>query len=110
MSRPAADFLIEHATAVATCGGPAPRHGARQGEIGVVRNAVVAGSSGQIVYVGPEVELHAAIDLQPGARRVDATGCVVIPGFVDPHTHIVFAGDRRGELQRRLAGATGFGA
>jgi imidazolonepropionase len=104
--RSTVDFLIEHATAVATCAGPAPRHGARQGEIGILRNAVVAGSNGQIVYVGAAATLRDAADVQPGATRVDATGCVVTPGFVDPHTHIVFAGDRRGELQRRLAGAS----
>ena len=40
------------------------------------------------------------------ATRIDARGCTVVPGFVDPHTHVVYAGDRREELQRRLAGAT----
>ena len=37
---------------------------------------------------------------------LDATGGAVVPGFVDPHTHVVFAGDRRDELRRRLAGAS----
>jgi imidazolonepropionase len=106
VSRPAADIVIEHATAIATCAGPAPRRGAGQGDIGVLENATIAARDGQIVYVGSEAQLHTAIDLQQGATRIDATGCVVTPGFVDPHTHIVFAGDRRGELQRRLAGAT----
>ena len=106
MSRPAADVLIEHATAIATCAGPAPRRGSGQGDIGILENAAIAGRDGQIVYVGSAAELHTAIDLQQGATRIDATGCVVTPGFVDPHTHIVFAGNRRGELQRRLAGAT----
>ena len=105
MSRPAADFLIEHATAVASCAGPAPRAGARQNEIGLLQGAAIAAKNGRIVYVGPPAALHEAVDLQPAARRIDASGCVVVPGFVDPHTHIVFAGDRRGELQRRLAGA-----
>jgi imidazolonepropionase len=98
-----ADFLIEHASAIATCAGPAPRRGRDQGAIGLSRDAVIASSGGTIVYVGQDVD---SIELEPGAVRVDASGCVVVPGFVDPHTHIVYAGDRRHELQRRLAGAT----
>jgi imidazolonepropionase len=50
--------------------------------------------------------LHASVQIRTNATRVDATGCTVVPGFVDPHTHVVFAGDRRHELQRRLAGAS----
>ena len=42
----------------------------------------------------------------PTAIVVDASGSTVLPGFVDPHTHLVYGGDRRDELQRRLAGAT----
>lgn len=106
MSRPVADCLIEHATAVATCAGPAPRAGTSQREIGLLYGAAIAAQNGRIVYVGPSAALHEAIDLHPAARRIDASGCVAVPGFVDAHTHIVFAGDRRGELQRRLAGAT----
>jgi imidazolonepropionase len=106
VSRPAADFLIEHAAAVATCAGHAPRAGARQREIGLLPGAAIAAGNGRIVYVGPSAALHEAVDLQPSARRIDASGCVVVPGFVDPHTHIVFAGDRRGELQRRMAGTS----
>ena len=37
---------------------------------------------------------------------MDAAGCTVVPGFVDAHTHLVYAGDRRDELRQRLAGAT----
>ena len=100
---PKANFLIEHASAVATCAGTAPRRGRGQREIGLIRDAVIASSGGTIVYVGQDAD---SIELEPGAVRVDASGCVVVPGFVDPHTHIVYAGDRRHELQRRLAGAT----
>ena len=98
-----ADFLIEHASAVATCAGSTPRRGGAQADIGLVRNAVIASRDGVIVYVGNNAD---SVELASNAVRIDASGCVVVPGFVDPHTHIVYAGDRRHELQRRLAGAT----
>jgi len=101
-----ADFLIEHAALIATCAGPAPRAGSAQREITPLENGVIAARDGVIVYIGPADRLHTHVDVQPTATRVDASGCTVIPGFVDPHTHVVFAGDRRHELQRRLAGAS----
>jgi imidazolonepropionase len=101
-----ADFLIEHAALIATCAGPAPRAGSAQREITPLENCVIAANDGVIVYIGPGDRLHAHVDVRPTATRVDATGCAVIPGFVDSHTHVVFAGDRRHELQRRLAGAS----
>jgi len=101
-----ADFLIERADLVATCAGPAPRRGPAQREITALRDAAVAAHNGRIVFVGPQGALAQAVDLQADAVRIDARGCVVVPGFVDPHTHVVYAGDRRDELQRRLAGAT----
>jgi imidazolonepropionase len=101
-----ADFLIEHATTIATCAGVAPRHGIAQREISAITNAVIAAHQGNIVYAGPAAQLTDHVHMLPGATRVDARGCSVVPGFVDPHTHIVFAGDRHKELQRRLAGAS----
>jgi imidazolonepropionase len=101
-----ADLLIEHADLVATCAGSAARRGAAQREIGAIADASVAGHHGRIVHVGPAATARSAITLTPGARVIDARGCTVVPGFVDPHTHLVFAGDRRDELRLRLAGAT----
>jgi len=101
-----ADFLIEHATLVATCAGPAPRRGVAQRDISPLADAVVAAAKGVIVYVGPRDALASHVEVQPAATRIDAAGCTVVPGFVDPHTHVCFAGDRRHELRRRLAGAT----
>ena len=101
-----ADLLIEHADLIATCAGPAPRRGPAQREITPLRDSVVAAREGIITYVGPRAGLADRIELVRGGTRIDARGCTLLPGFVDPHTHVVFAGDRRGELQRRLAGAT----
>ena len=104
--RIAADFVIEHATLVATCAGPAPRRGAAQRDISAIRDASVAAHQGVIVYVGPASDAEQQLELHDEAVRLDARGSTVVPGFVDPHTHLVFAGDRQDELHRRLAGAT----
>ena len=101
-----ADFLIRNASEVLTCAGPAPRTGTHMADAGSRRQAVVAAHGGVIVFVGDEREWHARGSLATDARIVDARGGAVVPGFVDPHTHVVFAGDRRDELRRRLAGAT----
>lgn len=101
-----ADLLITHADLIATCAGPGPRRGSAQREISPLTNASIAGFDGRIVFVGPADEAAAAVTLADGAQVIDAKGCSIVPGFVDPHTHLVFAGDRRDELQRRLAGAT----
>jgi imidazolonepropionase len=101
-----ADVLIANADLVATCAGPGPRAGAAQNDISPVEGGSVAGANGRIVFVGPAAACERAVTLAPGARVIDAAGCTVVPGFVDPHTHLVFGGDRREELRRRLGGAT----
>jgi imidazolonepropionase len=102
----AADFVIEHASLVATCAGPAPRCGTAQRDITPLSDASIAAHQGVIVYVGPAADADRQLDLHDEAVRLDARGCTVVPGFVDPHTHLVFAGDRQDELHRRLAGAS----
>jgi imidazolonepropionase len=104
--RVAADFVIEHASLVATCAGPAPRRGTAQREITPIRNASIAAHQGVIVFVGSASDAERQLDLHDGAIRIDARGCTIVPGFVDPHTHLLFAGDRQDELRRRLAGTT----
>jgi len=101
-----ADFLIQNASEVLTCAGPAPRVGDRQRDASPVPNAVVAARSGEIVFVGDAGEWRRDGSLADGALTIDAGGGAVVPGFVDPHTHAIFAGDRRGQLRRRLGGAT----
>jgi imidazolonepropionase len=101
-----ADFLIDNADLVATCAGPGPRRGSAQRDISPLTTASIAGFEGRIVFIGSAADAAAAVTLTPQAQVVDAHGCTVVPGFVDPHTHLIFAGDRRDELRRRLAGAS----
>ena len=101
-----ADVVIRRAGQVLTCAGPAPRCGSSQREAGALSDATVAASHGCIVFVGPAPEWDRIGRTTTDALIIDAAGHAVVPGFVDPHTHIVYAGDRREELRRRLAGAT----
>jgi imidazolonepropionase len=69
-----------------------------------VSDGALACADGRVVFAGPTSELEHSIHLPPDAQIVDASAFSIVPGFVDAHTHAVFAGDRRQELQRRLAG------
>lgn len=101
-----ADILIHNADLLATCAGPAPRVGPAQNNISAIANGSVAGLDGRIVFVGDAGECDRTVSLTPNAQVIDASGCTVTPGFIDPHTHLIFGGDRREELRRRLGGAT----
>ena len=101
-----ADFLIRNTSEVLTCAGPAPRIGSRQADAVSISKGVIAAHRGIIVFVGADADWRRDGTLTDEAVVVDAEGGAVVPGFVDPHTHVVFAGDRRDELRRRLGGAT----
>jgi len=73
------------------------------GELGIVEHGAVAIKDGLIALVGPTAEVRRQV---VAAKEMDASGKVVMPGFVDPHTHLVFAGDRAGEFEQRVKGAT----
>lgn len=89
-----------------TCAGPAPRSGASQGAVDIVADGALAAREGRIVFAGASSELVRRVAPLPGATIADLHGHSIVPGFVDAHTHAVFAGDRRDELRRRLAGAS----
>lgn len=105
---PEADLLVEHAAQLLTLATAraGPRTGAALAELGLIADGAVAARDGQIIAVGPTGRVRAEIELSSPAQVVDARGCVVLPGFVDPHTHLVFAGSRADEFEMRLRGAT----
>ncbi|MFN2173378.1 MAG: imidazolonepropionase [Candidatus Promineifilaceae bacterium] len=102
------DLLILNAAQVVTCAGNGPKRGAAMQNLnlipsGLMENGAVAIDGGVITAVGSSAELQARF--QPAAI-IDAAGKAVCPGFVDPHTHTVFAGDRAHEFELRIKGAT----
>jgi imidazolonepropionase len=71
-----------------------------EGLLGALRHAALIVDNGRVAWVGEQRALPEAA----GDQRLDARGACVLPGFVDAHTHLVFAGDRAGEFAARLAG------
>ena len=72
--------------------------------LGIVEKGAIAVADGRIVFAGPESDLPAAI--ARSAEFVDCEGRWITPGLIDCHTHLVHAGNRAGEFEMRLAGAT----
>ena len=95
------DLLVHGTSEVATALGTSPRGGASLGQLAVYSQAAVAIDAGRILEVGAEAELRARYAPK---ECLDAAGGCVVPGFVDSHTHPVFAGTRENEFEARLAG------
>ena len=93
-------MLIHSATQLLTLAG-GPQRGAALGELGIIEDGAVLIRDDSIVAAGPTPILRAEYPDEPG---LDASGCVVMPGFVDPHTHLIWAGDRAGEFELKMAG------
>lgn len=80
-----------------------PQRGHKLGDLGIRRDAAVAVHDGKITAIGDSNELRASTDAK---LNLDAEGKLVTPGLVDPHTHLIWAGDRAAEFEQRIAGAT----
>ena len=99
-----ADLLIYNAAQLVTCASAGgPKRGATLSDVGLIPGGAVAISGGKIVDVGASDDLRAS---WTGEQAIDASGKVVCPGFVDAHTHLVYAGDRVDEFEKRIRGAT----
>jgi imidazolonepropionase len=98
--------VLRHCRQLLTCGGPAPRRVPAQRDLHAVAGGAVAWDDGRILFAGPDRDLPVDFTTASGAAPIDGSAWSVVPGFVDAHTHAIFAGDRRDELRRRLAGAT----
>jgi imidazolonepropionase len=95
-------MLIHSASQLITLRG-GPQRGATLGNLGLLTDGAVLLRDGLIEATGSSAELLAKY---PNEERLDASGRAVLPGFVDPHTHLVFASDRAAEFEMRLQGKT----
>ena len=98
------DILVKDISELHTFKGPKrPRKGEEMKDTGKIEKGALAVKDGEIIEVGDSQELDSRYEAD---RVVKASGKTVIPGFVDPHTHLVFAGSREDELQMKIEGKT----
>ena len=100
-----ADLIVKDAGELLTCARTEAASGARS-TLGVIRKGAVAAREGRIVWVGPTASLQEEVRLMRGGQEVDADGRVVMPGLVECHAHLAYAGDRSDEFQLRVAGTS----
>jgi imidazolonepropionase len=92
------DLLIKNAEELITLHGPDhPRKKQEMNELGIIKNGMIAIENQKIVDIGSDLNYKAK-------KVIDATGNIVVPGFVDPHTHLIFGGSREFELDWKLHG------
>jgi imidazolonepropionase len=108
-------LALLHASQLVTLAGPKrPRAGGELSELGIIRDGGILVRDGKIDRIGPSSEIERdlnALSIQvSGAARdaqvVDLGGRVVLPGFIDAHTHLVFGGNRLDDFERRVRGET----
>jgi imidazolonepropionase len=98
--------VIDRLDQLYTVAGPAPRAGERQGDIAPISDAAIAWEGTRVVAAGVRADVWKAVEGRRDLLVLDGRGKSMVPGFVDGHTHALYAGDRREELRQRLAGAT----
>ncbi len=94
------DLLIKNAQELLTL---SPSFEEESG-LGIIRNGAIAIKGEKIIWVGKTGELPKEFGLNPEGQEMDATGKVVIPGLIDSHTHLIFAGSRENEFEQRIQG------
>ena len=98
-----ADLIVHNIGQLITCAsGGKPKRGAEMLDVDIIEEAVLAVIDGKIAAFGPTADIMASFESD---QAIDVEGRVVCPGFVDPHTHIVFAGDRLNEFELKIKGA-----
>ncbi len=100
------DLLIRDITTLATVAGgsPGPISSPTREDLGLIEGGALAAADGKIVAVGRAGEVLEQVEITPDTEVFDGRGKLLLPGFVDPHTHFLFAGSRENEYALRVEG------
>jgi len=98
-------LLIRGASQVVTAAGRAPRRGRALAQLAILKDGAILVRDGKIAAVGPAAKVEKRKDARQ-AELLDVDGRVVLPGFVDPHTHLVHAASRAEEYELKIRGAS----
>lgn len=101
-----ADLVVTNCNQLITCKGPIPKRKKALQDIGCITDATIASLNGTIIFIGTEKEYHNEVSLNKNGVQIDGKGKIGLPGFVDSHTHLPFAGSREDEFLLRLKGFT----
>jgi imidazolonepropionase len=101
-----ADLAVLNCNQLMTCQGPIPKRKKDLQDIGLIENGCIASFEGKIVFVGDEEDFNREVHMVDDGIAIDGKGLTGLPGFVDPHTHLPFAGNRAEEFNLRLKGYT----
>jgi imidazolonepropionase len=101
-----ADLIVRGCRQLLTCRGPLPKRRDALADVGLMNDAWLASHRGRLTFIGSEQEFRRQVRADEGAEVIDASNLVGLPGFVDAHTHLPFAGSREEEFVLRLKGLT----
>ena len=101
-----ADLAVLGCEQLVTCGGPIPKKKDALQDVAVIEKGCIASHQGRIVFIGDEKSYTKEVRLEDNGVCIEGSRLVGLPGFVDPHTHLPFAGTREQEFVLRLKGAT----
>ncbi|HUO09064.1 MAG TPA: hypothetical protein VM008_12230, partial [Phycisphaerae bacterium] len=111
--RPMPAIFLTHASQLLTLRGDAPRRGAAMRDLGIIENGAVLIEGGKISAVGPTDELTRVPQVRAllsganlGVEEINCSNKVILPGFVDSHTHPVFVAPRLIDFEKRISGAS----
>src|SRR5277367_6343328 len=99
------DLLITGCSELLTLRGSVPRRGRALAELGLIRDGAILTHGDRIAAIGPRRRIE-RLKSARGAEKLDFGGRVVLPGFVDSHTHLIFPASRAAEYEQRISGKT----